>query len=63
MNEIHYINRVEYCEVRELAAMTVVKKTICLGSTGRKLYPVTHGRTGFGRSQQQNREQTACFRI
>lgn len=28
MNEIHYINRVEYCEVRELAAMTVVKNNL-----------------------------------
>lgn len=30
MSEIHYINRVEYCEVRELAAMTVVKKQFVL---------------------------------
>lgn len=28
MSEIHYISRVEYCEVRELAAMTVVKNNL-----------------------------------
>ena len=30
MSEIHYISRVEYCEVRELTAMTVVKKQFAL---------------------------------
>lgn len=30
MNKLHYINRVEYCEAKELASMVVVKKKYVL---------------------------------
>ena len=33
MNELHYINQVEYCEAKELASMVVVKKKYVLVPT------------------------------